>query len=206
MQKGGGLTSILPPPKQTSKIVGKGKVAPQMMVPYTLTKPTKNTTATAKRKKKSLPSKSVKSSNVGEDSDSDGAEPVSFFSHLESTSPDFIPVSDSSSGIGLATSYGDHSSVGLISEIADTAPNAPRPFCVGGKDRGDLYPDPSLFDLPADTEGSRDERYSEPVERKGAEPGVGLGPGLSVTDHAVSLILHWSVCLWNCFIVCSIGD
>lgn len=160
------MTSILPQPKQASKLVKK--TGPGPMIPYTLTK------KAAKRKKRPLPA------NVGGDSDSDG-EPVSFFSHLESTI-------DSSQPPG----HNGNSSDSLL----DAAPSAPKPFTVGG---GGVWEEAAHTNWAGSELGSvssgegvategvvTDERYEQPVEASGVQ-GVGsmpgVGPGLSMDDE-----------------------
>ena len=161
----GGLTSILPRPKQGSKVViNKSGPGVTPMIPYTLTK----RPPSRKFKRKAGPSNSAKSATFDEDGDSDG-EPISFFSHLESSTVDLPQHVESSSN-----------------DTLNAAPCAPKPFNVGVEG----LTDPTLFlseESGAYDDGT-DERYvgtAESAEREGPLLSA-AGPGLSMDDQAVS--------------------
>ena len=152
------------------------------MIPYTLTKrPTP-----AKKKKRPLPS--AKSTNAGGDSDSDG-EPVSFFSHLESTN---VEPEGADTHSDVPSDFHDNSS-----ELSlDAAPSAPKPFTIG-TEGGVAWEESGIFAEPYPMENDvnsgegvvTDEHYEQPVAApaiptQGSMPGA--GPGLSMDDQAVS--------------------
>lgn len=172
------------------------------MIPYTLTK----RPAPVKRKKPPLPS--VKSANVGEDSDSDG-EPVSFFSHLENVDPTEPCGLDTHSDVP-GSCYDNSSELSL-----DAAPSAPKPFTVGWEgggtwEEGGVPADPYLESELNSGEGVvTDDRYQQPIAApvmmQGAGSMPGAGPGLSMDDKAVS---NWTIGLltvWHNMLHCSIA-
>lgn len=143
------------------------------MIPYTLTK--RPPPAAAKRKKRP-----AKAANVGGDSDSDG-EPVSFFSHLESTTVQShkqkytaVPIS------GCNIVKGE--------SPLDAAPLAPKPF-TAEEEGGGVWEEGFLYPVAGDLDGSAageevvDQRFEQP-----AMEGVGskAGPVLNMDDQAVS--------------------
>lgn len=96
-QGGSGLTALLPAPKGGGKELGAGKKgsssSTKTMVPYTLSKRYQDS-----KKKNSIKKTKLAKKSGGEDSDSDGEAPVSFFS-LEATpsvpkTSGLIPVPD----------------------------------------------------------------------------------------------------------------
>lgn len=167
-ENGGGLTSILPRPKQGSKVmINKSGPGVTPMIPYTLTK---RPPPSHKFKRKAGPSDNAKSATFNEDGDSDG-ESVSFFSHLES----------SSSTVDFSHHVERNSSVS--NDPLNAAPCAPKPFSVGGE--GDLT-DPTLFlsEESGAYDDATDERPAESAEREGPLLSA-AGPGLSMDDQAV---------------------
>ena len=87
---GSGLTALLPQPKAAPRELGAGRklVTTRSMVPYTLSKRRQDSIKSEKARamKAKLVSAKGKQQTSGDGSDSD-EEPVSFFSHLEETSP-----------------------------------------------------------------------------------------------------------------------
>ncbi len=84
IQTGGGLTALLPAPKGGGRELGAGRKASfstKTMVPYTLSKRYQDSKKKTSVNKKTKP---AKKNGGGDDSDSDGEGPVSFFS-LDST-------------------------------------------------------------------------------------------------------------------------
>lgn len=199
---------LLPKPKQVVQVVGKVPKPAQPMIPYTLTR---RPTPTTKTKRKAKPSKpTVKTT---EDSDSDG-EPTSFFSLLERTEESAsaavsdwhvpmlhshpaepsvgpTPIPDAHS----AAQHADYVPVPMPDSHpaalyagfgVDTAPSAPKPFSLG-EESGWSYPEPGLGtgwgeDQPVD------ETAAAEVEQSAGEAGplLGVGPGLSMDEEAVS--------------------
>ena len=176
----GGLTSILPQPKQGSKIVVKSGPSTQAMIPHTLTK--RPAQAPLKRRKAAV-TKPTKPTN-GQDSDSDG-EPSSFFSHLEDLSaappPPPPPPPNRIAKQTAETSV-------------EAAPSAPKPFSVE-REEDRVSGDPSWltgeyqWSAEAGEEGVvTDERFNPPPEPAKLQLSSmpGSGPGLSMDEQAVS--------------------
>ena len=149
----------------------------ETMVPYTLSK---RAQAAAARQKRGVTSKHSTSSAAAKKDDSDSdEEPVSFFSHLESTDP--LPTSDPHAAAVVASS-----SENPI--VVETAPSAPKPFSVEGE--GGYDPIDPLLSGWGQVEGTVDERFNDvvtPIPSEG--PLLGAGPGLSMDDQAVSRLI-----------------
>lgn len=154
------------------------------MIPYSLTKrPTPRPSARGKRK--ALASRKVGSSRTGEDSDSD-EEPASFFSNLESTVPAVTPDAPPPAVVEDHSNYGN--SISATYETVNTAPSAPKPFSVTDE-RGvtSSLSDSMLSEWTS--EDVTDTRYNEPVDQE-VGPVLGVGPGLSMDEQAVSIGVH----------------
>lgn len=165
--------SILPQPKQASKLVKTTGAGPRAaMIPYTLTK--RPAPASVARRRKPVASNKAKPASVGgEDSDSDG-EPVSFFSNLEPTKDDSAASNSHSNDTTTFSSYDNGGS-----EL-DVAPSAPKPFTVGEEEVGVASADPSWL------VGGVDEQPPPAPGTQEVGPMLGAGPGLSMDDQAVS--------------------
>lgn len=186
------------------------------MVPYTLSKQGRAVAAARRDLKKKAPrSRGARREASQDDSDSDeeGEEPVSFFSHLDTpidptppnSSGDNASICSTSSMSGVGGILGDGVGRGSV----EVAPSAPKPFNLetpGGIESESGYNfDPSLmarlWEGPDDASanaiamGSHYSNTSSSVEEAGDQPHPppaqptllsGAGPGLSMDDKAVS--------------------
>ncbi len=199
---GSGLTALLPQPKLAAgKLVSQSTptaTPSSHMVPYSLSRHGQAVLGARRELKK----KGKKQGNVAKDnhnhdnSDSDDEdEPVSFFSHLNSshTQPEAEMVGVSSSG-GVVSGL-----EGRDNDLIQAAPSAPKPFSkeASSVDHSDIHPSLVTRLWEESVAGSDDYIQvavdSEPDPRSHPLPaGVpvalpGAGPGLSMDDEAVSL-------------------
>ena len=194
---GSGLTALLPEPKGGAKELGSGKrstSSTKTMVPYTLSKRYQD----SKKKsalKKGKPVK--KSSGGGEDSDSDGEAPVSFFSLDDSTQDpksssqvlvSSDPIQEPGPTLESSTEQNEepHHSLG---------PSLPEQYSYsdyystysGANEQYAVINDPSVQGYPSQySEVSQQYSNVNKADTSSASDVSAVGPGLSIDEEQVS--------------------